>query len=216
MLTVWGRKNSFNVQKVMWLIGELGLQYHMIPFGGRFGNCDTEEFAAINPTRHIPVISLNDRIVWESHTILRFLAASSDQNAFWPNDPLERAHRECWMDWCQTALEPDLMMGVFWGLIRTPEPERDWATINEQVARCSHHFEILEAILSQQPFLSGQHFGLADIPTGATLYRYFSLDIERPAIPAVKALYQRLQSRPAYREHVMVSYDDLRGQRIRR
>ncbi|MFT2798428.1 hypothetical protein [Serratia sp. N21D137] len=51
MLSVWGRKNSFNVQKVMWFIGELGLQYHLIPFGGQFGDCDTEEFAVINPTR---------------------------------------------------------------------------------------------------------------------------------------------------------------------
>lgn len=212
MLSVWGRKNSFNVQKVMWLIGELGLQYRSIPFGGPFGDCDTDEFATINPTRHIPVIDLDEQVVWESHTILRFLAASSH---FWLDDPLKRAHVECWMDWCQTTLEADLMMGVFWGLIRTPEAERDWPTINEKVARCYRHFEMLESILNRQPFLSGDSFGLADIPTGATLYRYFSLDIERPTIPAVEAWYQRLQSRPAYREHVMVSYDDLRGQRIR-
>ncbi|MFT2798502.1 glutathione binding-like protein [Serratia sp. N21D137] len=119
------------------------------------------------------------------------------------------------MDWCQTTLEPDLMMGVFWGLIRTPEAERDWPTLHDKVARCSRHFQVLETILSRQPFLSGDSFGLADIPTGATLYRYFSLDIERPPLPAVEAWYQRLQSRPAYREHVMVPYDDLRGQRIR-
>ncbi|MBC3381642.1 glutathione S-transferase N-terminal domain-containing protein [Serratia fonticola] len=212
MLSVWGRKNSFNVQKVMWLIGELGLQYHLIPFGGQFGDCDTEEFAVINPTRHIPVIDLDRQVVWESHTILRFLAAGSH---FWLDDPRKRANVECWMDWCQTTLEPDLMMGVFWGLIRTPEAERDWPTLHDKVARCSRHFQVLETILSRQPFLSGDSFGLADIPTGATLYRYFSLDIKRPTLPAVEAWYQRLQNRPAYREHVMVPYDDLRGQRIR-
>ena len=214
MLVIWGRKDSFNVQKVMWLIGELGLSYQAVPFGGPFGVCNSAEFVAINPTRHIPVITLDGQTVWESHTILRFLAASDDQQRFWSQSPLERTGVERWMDWSQTSLEPDLMLGVFWGMIRTPEAERDWPFIQKKVAQCTRHFEMLEGILSQRPFLSGDRFGLADIPTGATLYRYFSLEIARPSLPAVEAWYQRLQSRPAYREHVMVSYDSLRGQRI--
>ena len=38
------------------------------------------------------------------------------------------------------------------------------------------------------------------IPAGASLYRYFRLEIERPDVPHVKAWYQRLQERPAYRD----------------
>ena len=52
---------------------------------------------------------------------------------------------------------------------------------------------------------------MGDIPAGAQLYRYFTLEIERPALPNVEAWYGRLTERPAYREHVMVPYDDLRG-----
>jgi glutathione S-transferase len=37
MLEVWGRRSSFNVQKVMWLIGELGLAHRHIPAGGVAG-----------------------------------------------------------------------------------------------------------------------------------------------------------------------------------
>lgn len=33
MLQVWGRRSSLNVQKVMWLIGELGLAHQHIPAG---------------------------------------------------------------------------------------------------------------------------------------------------------------------------------------
>ena len=52
---------------------------------------------------------------------------------------------------------------------------------------------------------------LADIPAGTALYRYFELDIERPSVPNVEAWYRRLGDRPAYREHVMVPFDELRG-----
>jgi len=45
----------------------------------------------------------------------------------------------------------------------------------------------------------------------ATLYRYFELEIERPSLPRVEAWYDRLSSRPAYREHVMIPFDDLKG-----
>ena len=67
MLKVWGRRSSFNVQKVMWLIGELGLAHEHIDAGGRFGGLDTSEFLAMNPHGRVPVIREDDAIVWESH-----------------------------------------------------------------------------------------------------------------------------------------------------
>jgi glutathione S-transferase len=57
----------------------------------------------------------------------------------------------------------------------------------------------------------GDGLTLADIPAGTSLYRYFELDIKRPDLPHVAAWYERLQQRPAYREHVMVPFDELRG-----
>ena len=61
------------------------------------------------------------------------------------------------------------------------------------------------------PTLRATGFTMGDIPAGAQLYRYFTLDIERPSLPNVEAWYARLQERSAYREHVMVPYDELRG-----
>ena len=48
MLTVWGRRSSFNVQKVMWLIGELELAHQHIDAGGAFGGLDAPAFLAMN------------------------------------------------------------------------------------------------------------------------------------------------------------------------
>ena len=211
ILKVWGRQSSFNVQKVLWLAGELELTYEHIPAGGSFGRRDEPAFRAMNPHGWVPVLQDGDLAVWESHAILRYLAATYGQGRFWPDAPAGRSAIDGWMDWSQTALQPDFLMGVFWGFYRTPETRRDWPAINRNLRRCADHFLLLDKILATRPFIVGDALSLADIPIGTSLYRYFELDIERPALPNVSAWYERLQQRPAYREHVMIPFDDLRG-----
>jgi glutathione S-transferase len=115
------------------------------------------------------------------------------------------------MDWSATALQPDFLMGVFWGFYRTPEAQRDQEAVDDKVAACAAHFELLDRILADRHYLLGDALTLADIPAGTTLYRYFGLEIERPAVPNVAAWYNRLQARPAYRTHVMLPFGELRG-----
>src|SRR5262249_22632340 len=86
-----GRRNSFNVQKVLWLIGELGLAHEHIPAGGDFGRLNELTFRALNPHGRVPVIEDGDLAVWESHAILRYLAARYDRSRLWSADPAERA-----------------------------------------------------------------------------------------------------------------------------
>ena len=212
MLTVWGRRSSFNVQKVMWLVGELGLEHRLIEAGGAFGGLDAPAFRAMNPHGCIPVIDDGGTVVWESQAILRYLAAHHGAGRFWSDDPAERSQVDRWMDWSQTTLQPDFLNGVFWGYYRTPEPQRDRAAVEAAVARCARHFGLLDAQLAEQAFLLGERLSLADIAVGTHFYRYFELEIERPVLPHVEAWYGRLQDRPAYREHVMVPFEDLKGQ----
>lgn len=212
MLKIWGRRNSFNVQKVMWLIGELAIPHEHIPLGGNFGGLDSSEFLAMNPHGRIPVIQdENGATVWESHTILRYLAARYSNGLFWSDDPFTRSQADRWMDWAQTSLQPTFLTGIFWGFYRTPAHQRNLPAIKESVQRCGEYFKLLDNILSKQPYLGGTTMTLADIPAGTTLYRYFELEIKRPFLPNVEEWYKRLQERPAYREHVMVSFEDLKG-----
>lgn len=211
MLTVWGRRSSYNVQKATWLIGELDLPHQHIDAGGTFGGLDTPEFLAMNPHGRVPVIRDGDTVVWESHAILRYLAARHSAGRFWSDDPAIRARVDGWMDWSQTALQPDFLSGVFWGFFRTPEHQRDWPAIRAALRRCEQHFAKLERLLADRPFLLGETLSLADITAGTSLYRYFELEIARPALPAVERWYQRLQQRPAFRTHVMIPFEELRG-----
>ena len=211
MLKVWGRRNSQNVQKVMWLVRELDLPHEHIPAGGPFGRLADPDFAALNPNRLVPVVEDDGVPIWESHTILRYLAAKYGGSTWWPDDPGERSAFDRWMDWCQALWQPAFLTGVFWGFYRTPDAGRDWRDIDRSLARCSELMLIVEGVLEARRWLAGERFTIGDIPLGATLYRYFELEIERPALPRVEAWYDRLKARPAYQETVMIPFDDLKG-----
>jgi len=210
MLTVWGRRNSQNVQKVMWLIGELGLDHTHIDAGSSFGGLDTPEFLARNPHGKIPVIEDEAGAVWESHTILRYLAAKHGGESWWPADPFQRSLQDRWIEWGTTTLQVSLLE-IFWAFYRTPEEKRNQAFLKGAFRRCHAAFAALDAHLATTPYMAGDQLTLADIPAGATLFRYLTMPIERPALPHVEALYGRLSERDAYRTHVMVPYEDLFG-----
>ena len=173
MLKVWGRRSSFNLQKVMWLVGELGLAHEHIPAGGDFGLNDTPEFLAMNPHGRVPVIDDDGTVVWESQTILRYLAAKYGRGRFWSDDPGERSLAERWMDRSQASLQADFLMGVFWGFYRTPEAQRNMPAVNARIRACTRHFQLLDRILADRPFLCGDSLTLADIPAGTLALSVF-------------------------------------------
>ena len=210
MLRVFGRKSSFNVQKVMWLVDELGLPHEHIPLGGAHGGLDAPEFLAMNSNGLIPIIDDAGAVVWESHAILRYLAARHGRDRFWSEDPAARSQWDRWLDWAR-AFQEDFLTGVFWGLYRTPEAQRDWRAIERSIVRTGEHLKLLDRVLEARQFLSGDDFTLADIPSGALLYRCFELDIARPETPNVEAWYARLRARPAYQRRVMIPFEELKG-----
>lgn len=211
MLKVWGCRSSFNLQKVMWLIGKLELPHEHINAGGQFGGLDTPDFLAMNPHGRIPVIRDDATTVWESHAILRYLAARHGAGRFWSDDPVARAAVDGWMDWSQTALQPDFLVGVFWGFYRTPEDKRNWPAINAALARCAKDFGKLDRLLEGRSFLLGETLSLADITAGTSLYRYFELEIERPQLAGIEHWYRALREGEAFRTHIMIPFGELRG-----
>ena len=209
-LTVWGRLNSINVQKVMWTLDEVGLAYEHVPAGGDFGLLDTPAFRTMNPNGAVPVIDDDGTVVWESGAIVRYLCAEHSNGALWPRDPRIRTQADQWMDWSQTSLQPNLS-GFFWGWYRTPQAQRDGPRNARMLRNTESELAKLDALLAHRPYVGGQHLTMGDIPAGTLLYRYYEMVIERPTLPHVEAWYARLAERPAYRARVMRPFDDLLG-----
>lgn len=211
MLTVWGRRSSSNVQTVLWCIAELGLACERIDAGHRYGVNDKPEFLAMNPNGTVPVLRDGDSApLWESAAIVRYLAGRYGGAPFWPAEGMARAQVDKWAEWAKLNVSMPFTMGVFWKVVRTAPAARDHRAIGEAVARLDRFLDIAEARLAGAAYLAGEDFSVADIQFGGVLYRYFDVEIARPGRAALGRYYARLQERPAYREHVMVPYGELR------
>ena len=211
MLTIWGRKTSSNVQALMWCVGELGLDYLRFDVGHRYGGTDGEAFYQLNPNRTVPVLQDGDNPpLWETGAILRYLASRYANEAFWPGDLLARTEVDRWAEWSKQNIALGFTAPVFWRVVRTPAAERDPQAIAAAVTTLEQKLAIAEARLAGSRYLVGDTFTLADIQFGHVLYRYFAIDITRHSLPHLAAYYARLTERPAFRQHVMVSYDELK------
>ena len=202
-MKIWGRPNSINVQKVMWTVGELGLDHERIDAGGAFGGLDTVDYGHMNPNRKIPVLQDGEAIIWESHACVRYLAATYGNGSLWPLDPARRSVADRWMDWQITTLHP-FMHICFWGLIRTPEADRDMAAIEQAASDLGQTWRLFDAHLQQRTFVLGDRLTMGDIPLGCAFYRYVNLPIDRPSLPAIEDWYNRLRDGSAFRNHVMI------------
>ena len=203
MLKIWGRANSSNVMKVLWCADELRLPWERIDLAGAFGGTDTPEYRALNPNGVVPTVRDGDYVLWESNAIVRYLAAKYGAGTLWPNDPETRGVADAWMDWQQTELLTPLRT-LFWTLVRTPPAERDPAVVERTRRQTADVLARLDQRLKVAPYVAGHSFTMGDIPAGAMVRRWFGFEIERPPLPHLEAWFQRLQERPAYREHVMV------------
>ena len=210
MITLWGRRNSINVQKALWTLDELALPYCHVDAGGSAGGLDDPSFRAMNPHGRVPVIEDGGQTVWESNAIVRYLCAAYPQGALSPAAPLARAQCDEWMEWEATALQPAIM-GLFWGFYRTPQAQRDAAANARLAAESARLVERLDAWLTQRPFVAGEAFSMADIPAGTLMFRYFEMQVACPAAPAVEAWRARLAARAPYRDNVMRPFGELYG-----
>jgi len=201
MLTIWGRTTSSNVQKVLWVCTELGIEYERLDWGGKFGGNDAPAYRAMNPNGLVPTVKDGELVIWESNTIMRYLCAAYGGAALHPTDPAQRSQVERWMDWQLSRLNTPLG-GLMRGYYRTPEPQRDFPMLTRYRVEAIALWEMVERQLAGQDYLAGNTFTLADIGIGIWAHRWFHYPIERPDMPALTKWYQRLQQRPGFTAHV--------------
>lgn len=202
MIRVWGRTNSSNVMKVLWLLDELGIPFERLDAGGKFGRTDTPEYRAMNPLGLVPTLEHDGFSLFESNAILRYLCNSQPGGpAYYPADPQPRGVVDAWLDLQQTALNRPQSV-VFSGLVRTAAPERDHAAISAAVSDAGAIWGLLDNRLAARSFVTGDHLTIADIAFGVHAHRWFAMPIARPDSPHLHAWYNRLLQRKPYATHV--------------
>ncbi|MFT3812522.1 MAG: glutathione S-transferase [Acidovorax sp.] len=202
MLNIWGRMSSINVRKVVWCAQELGLNFQRTEAGGKYGVVQSPEYQAMNPNAMVPTISDDDGFVlWESNVIVRYLCAKHWTWRFYPEQLSERFDAERWMDWQQTTLNR-ASGGAFVQWVRTPPGQRNAELIAASVHATEPLLALLDTHLATRRFMLGEQFGMADIPLGCEVHRWFGLpptEYVRPAWPHLERWFAELQSRPGAR-----------------
>ena len=199
MIEVLGRRNSANVQKVMWALGELGLEYRRQDVGGSFGYPDDYP----SPNQVVPALRDGDLAVWESNACVRYLCRTYGDGSLWPADPATLAIADVWMEWQRSDISFSffpMFQALIRGLPATPEKIEAWADGSGRI------FGQLDRQLADNAFVAGEQLTFADIAIGVMMFRYFTLPIDRPPLPHVERWYHALTKRDAYQYHVMIEY----------
>jgi len=202
-LTIWGRANSVNVQKVLWCLSELDLVYERIDAGMQFGRTREPEYLALNPNARVPTLVDDDYVLWESNSIMRYLChAHRPDSPIYPREPRRRAAVDRWLDWTLSSLQP-VDRPVFWALVRTPPEKRDMAAIQKDADAAAEVWRIPEHHLATRRYIEGDQFTIADIALGAFARRWLGVEgITRPGQPHLARWFKLLGERAGFKRFI--------------
>ena len=203
-LRILGRANSFNVRKVLWVCDEIGIAYMREDFGRGFAPTNTQEFLKLNPAGQVPVVIDGERVMRESNTIVRYLAANHKAVDLYPEDPAGRQAIEQWMDWVAYDITHALRGAFLGGQLKEAPYDHPWY-VEQGQRELVHVMGLLDKHLaSNGPYVMGDRFTIADIPVGLVVNRWFSLThpgLKRPDYLALSGYYELMTERPAFRRH---------------
>ncbi len=204
MFTIYGRANSSNVRKLLWLCEEIGQSdYERLDYGRGYKPCSSPEYMALNPNMVVPTLVDGDLVIWESNTQLRYLAAKHGPEDIYPADPARRARVEQWLDWQLTTA----ILGIrrlFQGLHVKDDAFTGAEGLEEAHGQATRSMEILDAHLAKSgAYIAADTLTIADCALGMFVHRWFALPIERRDFPALAAYYGRLKERAPFQNWIV-------------
>jgi glutathione S-transferase len=196
MLRVLGRATSGNVQKVLFFLEEAGTPYSREDYGRQFNNTGGD-YLKLNPNGKVPTVVDGDLVIWESHTILRYLATKHGKTDLYPTDAAARSQVERWMDWTLASLNYQYVQ-VFKDS-KKPDAERA-PTFAADAKELGAQLAILETATAGKPFIAGNTLTLADIALGPIVHRCLDFPVELPPLTGLRAWRDKLKAKPSFKK----------------
>jgi glutathione S-transferase len=197
MLRLLGRNTSGNVQKVIFLLEELGTPYTREDYGRQFNNTQDAAYLKLNPNGKVPTLVDGDTVIWESNTILRYLAAKHKKDMLYPADLAARTQVERWMDWLLASVNYQYVQ-VFKDSKKAANERA--ATFEADAKELAAQLSILDGAMAGKAWIAGKDFTLADVALGPIMHRCLDFPIALPALSNLKAWREKLKERPAFKK----------------
>jgi glutathione S-transferase len=223
MLKLWGRPTSGRTQKVLWTLAEIDLPFDLVLASGvmgpgghvskgnkPFGLVDTQQYRAMNPNGRVPTIDDDGFVLWESNSIVRYLAMQYAPELLYGNDIRTFASASRWLDWENNELLPP-QHEMAMHLIRLPEDKRDAQALEKARADFVKRLSIMEEQLSRTRYMCGERFTYGDIAVGLRVHRWRLFALECPSFPNIDRWYKEIVARPAFNVWTAAPENHLEG-----
>ena len=198
-MKLYSMHNSNNCRRVNATIQHLGLHVEVIE--PAMGDLKKPEYLAINPNGKVPTLVDGDLKLWESRSIMQYLAASKPDSTLWPNDVKRRADIARWQFWEAAHLSKGTGAYAFENLFKKifmkqePNPaalavgEKEWHTFAP----------VLNAQLETRKWILGDDLTLADFSVGACFSYAEPSGLPMNDYGHIKAWLSRLAEIPAWK-----------------
>jgi len=190
--------NTQNTMKVVYTLEELEVDYDFTFLDLFKGEHKQESFLKLNPVGKVPVLQIGDDSLFESGAICRY-AANAAKSPLYPEDALQRAKVDQWLDFFSAHLGRWLSTLFFENIIKEKAGmgEIDPEKCKEAQNYTHQQMAIIDAHLADKAFFMGDALTIADPFAFAYIEQVETFDFSWDDFPHAKRWYDAMRSRPA-------------------
>jgi glutathione S-transferase len=159
-VNVYGDAKATCTQRVLILLEELSLKYDIQSIDLSKGEQRGEEFMKLQPFGKVPAVEYDDRVLFESRSILRYIAKNNNDI----NDLLGDADTDIWLEVESQNYNPHVSKIVNERLFKKWRGEKpDQEVVENELKMLETVLDVYEKRLSEVSFIGGDQFSIADI-----------------------------------------------------
>jgi glutathione S-transferase len=196
MIRLYGSPRT-RVNRVMWLLEEMGIEYELRDAFEKPGDPPSEEIRRLNPNAKVPVLVSGDFVMWESLAINLHLVEHYGGDLA-PKTEAGKAAVLQWTLWTATELEPRVL-AVSRNRLPQIDREPDEALAQEAERELLPTLRVLDGALAGSGHLVEGRFTIADVNVGSVLATGLPSRVDFAPVANVEKWINACVRRPAAR-----------------
>jgi glutathione S-transferase len=208
-LTVYGDPKSTCTLRILILLEELQLDYKLHHVDLMKNQNKDPRFLELQPFGKIPAVKYGDRVLFESRSILRYIAKNNNDDI----DLLGDINNDIWLEVESQNFSPIISKIVYEKVFKPMQnKETNESIISEELHKFKPVLSVYNTRLEQHKFIGGNDFSIADISHIPYLYYFVNASKTFKNFlkdyPYVYKWYKRLMSRK-YVQRILESDTDI-------